>query len=108
MKIKEPKITNKTALMDKIENYLNNANEYKSKEQMCNYLGLEYNGTNDRKVRRLLELLVIERGIKVIATSDRRGYKVANSEDEIEHQIAENNSRIRKLELRNEALRKIG
>lgn len=107
MNIKEPKIANKTALMDKLETYINNASEYKSKEQMCNYLGLEYNGSNDRKVRRLLEFLVIERGIKVIATSDRRGYKVANSEDEIEHQIAENNSRIRKLELRNEALRKI-
>ena len=60
MNIKEPKIANKTALMDKLETYINNASEYKSKEQMCNYLGLEYNGSNDRKGAPPTEFLVIE------------------------------------------------
>lgn len=108
MNVKEPKIRNKEELMDKLENYLNNTEDYVTKEQICNYLGLEYNSSNDRKIRRLVEYIVIERGVKVVATSNRKGYKLATTSEEIEHQIAENNSRIHKLKLRNEALRKIG
>ena len=69
-----------------------------TKKDMCSCLGWEYNSNNERRIREIVALLATVRPI--IATSDNRGYKVASTQDEVDHQINEINSRIEELKKR--------
>lgn len=53
-----------------------------TKEELCRVIGWEYNKTNDRRIRDLINLIKKRRPI--IATPDQRGYKVATGKDDLE------------------------
>jgi DNA-binding winged helix-turn-helix (wHTH) protein len=61
----------------------------------------EYNSNNDRRVREIIATLASVKPI--VATSDRRGYKLAKDESDIEetvHEFREISSRIDELKKR--------
>lgn len=76
-----------------------------SKQVLCELLGMEYNPSSDRRLRLIIaELAKIK---PIISTSDKRGYKLAQSPndfDEVAHQWAELDSRIKELEARKKPL----
>lgn len=53
-----------------------------TKEELCRVIGWEYNKTNDRRIRDLINL--IKKRKPIIATPDQKGYKVATSKDDLE------------------------
>jgi hypothetical protein len=69
-----------------------------TKEQMCELFGWMYTTNNDRRVREVVALLGTRKPI--VATSDKKGYKLATSEDEARHQYNELKSRIDELSKR--------
>ena len=75
-----------------------------TKQEICDFLGWEYNSSSDRRVRDLISIIAKRKPI--VATSDQRGYKVptANDLEAVEHQWKEIDSRIAELAARREPL----
>lgn len=75
-----------------------------TKEELCSFLGWEYNSSSERRVRDLISIIAKRKPI--IATSDQRGYKVPTIDDleAVEHQWRELDSRISELAARREPL----
>lgn len=76
--------------------FLKNGNTY-TKKEMCIILGWDVK-THDRQIRDVIALLATVRPI--ISTSDKRGYKIAETREETQHQINEIQSRITELQKR--------
>lgn len=78
-----------------------------TKKQIAIALGVKYNATNERQIRRVIAELAKE--VPIIATSDTAGYSLATpySLAEVRHQLAEFDSRIRQLEARKKPLQKL-
>ncbi|NCD06404.1 MAG: hypothetical protein EOL97_09810 [Spirochaetia bacterium] len=104
--IKKPEISeNQKMLANKLYKFLMQQIESVDKKTMCEFLGWEYNSSNDRKLR--IILANIGKVKPLLATSDQRGYRLAkNSEDveEVEHQWKEIDKRIQMLEERRKPL----
>ena len=56
-----------------------------TKEELCRVIGWEYNKTNDRRIRELINRIKKRRPI--IATPDQRGYKVATDREDLEEVV---------------------
>lgn len=72
-----------------------------TKEELCHSLGLEYNTSNDRRIRRLVS--IIAKRLPIISTSNQKGYRIALKTEDLDniiHQWKELDSRIRELEER--------
>lgn len=78
-----------------------------TKKQIAIALGVKYNATNERQIRRVIAELAKE--FPIIATSDATGYSLATpySLTEVRHQLSELDSRIRQLEARKKPLQKL-
>ena len=103
--IEKPELSEETKKRaNEIYRYLKAENRSVTKQEICDYLGWEYNSSSERRVRDLISLIAKRRPI--IATSDQRGYKVPtmNDLDAVEHQWRELDSRIAELEARREPL----
>ena len=102
MKIEKPMTENQTANGNKLYHFMM-ANDYLTKEQMLAYLG--WDSKKDRQLRDLISL--IAKKVPVISTSDKKGYKIAKTIDdlrEVEHCWSEIDSRIEELEERKKPL----
>lgn len=90
MEIKKPTLTdNQKYYANAIYVYLRDSGTYRTKEQICKYLGWEY-PKMDRQLRDLISQLAKVKPI--ISTSDSRGYKLAQTTEdmeEVKHQAME-------------------
>ena len=80
--------------------FMKQARRNVSKEEICAYLGWEYNSSNDRKVRDTINRL--KKRKPIVATPDQKGYYLCLTKDDkekCEHQWAYIDSIIRDLEL---------
>lgn len=101
----KPKLTAGQAHANEVYKLLAGSVKPLTKAEICRHLGWEYNNNNERRVREVISLLAKRRAI--IATSDQRGYKLAKTAEDIEevkHQWAELDGRIRELEERRKPL----
>lgn len=69
-----------------------------TKAQICEIYRWGYNSNNDRRVREIIALLGSKKPI--IATSDKKGYKLCQTKEEAQHQYNELLSRIHELQKR--------
>ena len=77
----------------------------RTKPELCNILGWEYNTSNDRRIREIISMLA--KKVPIISTSDNKGYRMAKNIcdlEEVEHQWKELDSRIQELEERKKPL----
>lgn len=99
--IEKPKLTAGQAYANEVYKHLAVATKPLTKAEICERLGWEYNKNNERRVREVISILAKRRAI--IATSDQRGYKLAKTAEDVEevkHQWAEIDGRIKELEER--------
>jgi len=95
--ITKPKLHQPEQRANEVYRFLK-ANGVCTKEQICEALGWKYNSSNDRRCRDILALLGTRKPI--VAVSDRKGYKIAESPEEAQHAYNEIRSRISELEKR--------
>jgi hypothetical protein len=106
MEIKKPELND----IDKeranaIFRYLCKIRRPATKEEICEFIGWDFNTSNERRIRELISSIAKVKPI--IATSNKRGYKVATSEEdlaEVVHQWRELDSRIEELAERRKPL----
>lgn len=73
LKMNEKPVTdNQKEISNKIYTYLYKQHRFCTKQEICEFLGWEYNTSNDRKVRDTINLIKKRRPI--VATPDRVGY----------------------------------
>ena len=87
-------------IANKIYTFMKATRRNVTKEEICAYLGWEYNSSNDRKVRDTINRLKKRRPI--VATPDQKGYYLCLTKDDIErcrHQWLYIDSIIQDLEL---------
>lgn len=106
MKIGRPQLSDKERkLGNSLYKYLMTKETSITKQEMCNFLGWEYNSSSDRKLRSLLSN--IGKVVPLISTSDQKGYFIAKTGKDltaVEHQKSEISSRIDELEKRKQPL----
>jgi hypothetical protein len=101
-KCEKPMTENEKANGNKLYLFLM-ANDVVTKEQMLEHLG--WDKSKDRQLRDLLSMLARKKPL--VATSDKLGYKIPKTKDDLEevcHQWAELDSRIAVLEERKKPL----
>lgn len=98
MKYERPYTENEKANANKIY-FLLKKNGVVTKRQMLNHLG--WGDDKDRQLRYLISM--IAQKVPIIATSDQKGYKMAQTREdikEVKHQWAELSSRVEEIEKR--------
>lgn len=102
MEIKMPELSeNAKILGNKLHKFLMAQQKPVDKKTMCEFMGWEYNSSNDRKLR--IVLSNIAKVKPLISTSDQKGYYIAKTKADLEavtHQWKEVDSRIEELEAR--------
>lgn len=69
-----------------------------TKKEICDLYGWIHTSNNDRRVREIIALLATKKPI--VSTSDSRGYKIAETNDEALHELNELKSRVAEIEKR--------
>ena len=73
--IAKPELSEETKRRaNEVYRYLRTEARPVTKEELCSFLGWEYNSSSERRVRDLISIIAKRKPI--IATSDQRGYKV--------------------------------
>jgi biotin operon repressor len=101
MEIKKPELTNKQELANQLYFYLLQQNDFVSKEQIGEVLGIK----NERSVRDIIALLSTKKPI--ISHSGNKGYLLAKRKEDLENverTWAELSKRIREMQARIEPL----
>ena len=97
MKCEKPITDNMKDKANKLYKYLKDLNNYATKEEIGDYLGIK----NERSVRDVISLLATKKPI--ISNSCGKGYKLAQCKEdleEVEHTWAELSSRMEEIEKR--------
>lgn len=81
----KPVTENQKELANKIYSYLYKQHRFCTKEEICNSVGIEYNSSNDRKIRDTINLIKKRRPI--VATPDRVGYFAPINKQDMEEVI---------------------
>lgn len=78
----KPPTDNQREIGNKIYGFMKATRRNVTKEEICAFLGWEYNTSTDRKVRDTINLIKKRRPI--VATPDQKGYYLCLTKDDIE------------------------
>ncbi len=97
------KLTNE--LKEAVKAYLQLKNDYVTRQQICIALGIKYDNSSDRQIRRAIACIAVE--TPIVSLSNGKGYRIlseAKSEADLidlVKQSRENSKRAREIQKRN-------